>query len=213
MAQLSLILLLHLALAVEIEGLLCSRGEEKMKEEKSIHKGFVFVVLVAVVSLLPTVSGQGPPVDDEGCIAYAYTKSENHLFLLGQNTSMFGSTLNVVHNCEELEIYVDGFFQASSSTDFSIIIEQGIHNITIQSNEFNATFGSVVFYPDRLDWQYEWQVIENAKPEFIDIELAALQTNWAVGISIFIVWVLATYVYWSLISSYVDRNFIQEVVQ
>jgi hypothetical protein len=202
-----------LALAVGIEGLLCLIGEEKMKEEKSIHKGLVVVVLLAVVSLLPTVSAQDPPVDHEGCIAYAYTKSENHLFLLGQNTSMFGSTLNVVHNCQELEIYVDGFFQASSSTDFSILIEQGIHNITIQSNEFNATFGSVVFYPDRLDWQYEWTIIQESKPQFIDIELAALQTNYAVGIGIFIVWVLATYVYWSLISSYVDRNFIEEVVQ
>jgi len=184
-----------------------------MKEEKSIHKGLAFVILVAVCILLPTVSGQGPPVDENSCIAYAYTNSENHLFLLGQNTSMFGSTLNIVHNCEELEIYVDGFFQASSSTDFSILIEEGIHNITIQSNEFNQTFGSVMFYPDRLNWEYEWQIIENSKPQFIDIELAALQTNYAVGIGIFIVWVLSTYVYWSLISSYVDRNFIEEVVQ
>ena len=85
------------------------RGQNE--EEKSTHKGLVVVVLVAVVSLLPTVSAQGPPVDDQVVHAYAYT-SENHLFLLGQNTSMFGSTLNIVHNCQDLEIYVDGFFSS-----------------------------------------------------------------------------------------------------
>lgn len=173
-----------------------------------LEVGFLF----ALVSLLPMATAQGPPVDED-CLAYAYTESENHLFLLGQNTSMFGQKLMVIHNCEQVDIYLDGFFEASSSENFALQIEDGIHNITIISNGFNATYNNVVFYPDRLNWEFEYRAIEEAQPKFIDIEVAALQTNWAVGIGIIIVWVLTTYVYWSLISSYVDRNFIEEVVQ
>lgn len=184
-----------------------------MKEKKTTHKGLSVWFLIGGLLLLPSVAAQDPPVEDKECISYAYTESQNHLFLLGQNSSMFGSKLNVIHNCEDIEIYIDGIFEASSSQNFAINIDQGIHNITIVSNEFNQTFSYVLFYPDKLDWEYEWEVIENSKPQFIDIEIAALQTNWAVGIGIFIVWILATYVYWSLIQSYVDRNFIEEVVQ
>lgn len=186
-----------------------------MKEEKTKQMGLrVGLLFLLGVLLTPLASAQDPPVSDEpSCLFYAYTSSENHLFLLGQNTSMFGSTLNVVHNCDDLTVYVDGEFEASSSSNFIVKIDQGIHQITMVSEDQNITFSNVNFYPDRLDWEYEYQVIQSSKPQFIDIEIAALQTNWAVGAAIVIVWVLTTYVYWSLISSYVDRNFIEEVVR
>jgi hypothetical protein len=184
-----------------------------MKEKKT-QMGLRVALLFIVVLLLPTVTAQDPPVeDDKRCIAYAYTSSENHLFLLGQNVSMFGARLSIVHDCDNLEVYVDGFFEVSSSSNMAITIEQGIHNITLQADGFNATFNDVVFYPDRLNWEYEYQVIQDSKPQFIDIEISELRTNWAVGVGIIIVWVLTTYVYWQMISSYVDRNFIEEVVQ
>lgn len=193
-----------------------------MKEEKSTRKGLVFVVLVAVVSLLPTVSGQDPPVDDDQgenaedqkeCLFYAYTSSENHRFLLGPNTSMFGERLIIVHNCEEVSIYINGFFEASSGSNFSIVVENGIHNITLESNSTQITFQNVVFYPERLDWEFDYQFIQESKPQFIDLQTSKTQANWAVFVGIIIVWVLNVYVYWTLISSYVDRNFIEEVVQ
>lgn len=193
-----------------------------MKEEKSTHKGLVFVVLLSVVSLLPTVSGQDPPVDDDqgqqeedekSCLFYAYTSSENHRFLLGPNSSMFGERLMIVHNCQEVEIFLDGFFEASSGSNFSITIEPGIHNITILSNSSESKFENVVFYPERLEWEFDYQFIQESKPTFIDLETHKTQANWAVIVGILIVWVLNVYVYWSLISSYVDRNFIEEVVQ
>lgn len=185
-----------------------------MKGEK-INKWVLDVgVLFLLVLLLPGAAAQGPPVDGrEECLAYAYTSSEQHLFLMGDNSSMFGSKLMIIHNCQDLEVYVDGFFEASSSSNFSIIIEQGIHNISIQSNGFNESFSNVVFYPDRLEWEYEFQTFQQPQKQFIEIDLAQLQTNYAVGIGIVIVWVLSTYVYWQLISSYVDRNFIEEVSQ
>lgn len=184
-----------------------------MKEKKT-PMGLEVALLISLVLLLPTVAAQDPPGEnDDSCLAYAYTKSENHLFLLGENVSIFGERLNVIHDCENLEVYVDGFFEVSSASSMSVIIEQGIHNITLQANGFNKTYQNVVFYPDRLNWEYEFRSIEDSKPQFIDLEVSELRTNWAVGVGIIIVWVLSTYVYWQIISSYVDRNFIEEVVQ
>ena len=56
-------------------------------------------------------------------------------------------------------------------------------------------------------------MINSPQKQVIELELSETRTNWAVGVGIVIVWVLNVYVYWSLISSYVDRNFIEEVVQ
>ena len=183
-------------------------------KEKTTQMGLRVGVLFTVVLLLPLVAAQDPPVDDQqSCLAYAYTSSENHLFLLGNNVSMFGSRLVVIHNCENLEVYIDGLFEMSSGSNMGLTIQEGIHNITLQGDGFNATFQNVVFYPDRLDWEYQYQVIQESKPQFIDIEVSELRTNWAVGVGIIIVWVLTTYVYWQMISSYVDRNCIEEVVQ
>ena len=185
-----------------------------IKGEKTTHKALWSVVLLALVSLLPTANAQGPPVDDESCLAYAYTSSEKHFFLLGDNSSMFGDRLMVIHDCEEVSIYIEGFFESSSSKNFSIPIQPGITNISIEANGFNATYENVMFYPDRLEWEFDYSLlIQEPQKETIDLELSISRTNWAVGVGILIVWVLNVYVYWSLISSYVDRNFIEEVVQ
>lgn len=183
--------------------------------EKSLRMGLSVVVVLIVGSLLlPAVAAQDPPVEDE-CLAYAYTKSDKHNFLLGPNSSMFGTTLNIIHNCDQASIYVDGFFLASSKNDFSTMVETGLHNITIEADNQTFNFVNVIFYPDRLEWEYEYELTferEIVKPS-IDLELSNSRTNYAVGIGILMVWVLTTYVYWSLISAYVDRNFIEEVVQ
>ena len=183
-------------------------------EKKSTQMGLrVWFLLIVVLLLHPTVKAQDPPVDDQ-CLAYAYTESESHYFLLRANSSMFGTTLNVVHNCQEVSIYVDGFFLASSSNDFSTIIEPGLKNITIEADNQTFNYGNVNFYPDRLEWEYQYEItFDQPTREMIDLELSYSRANYAVGIGIFMVWVLVTYVYWSLISAYVDRNFIEEVVQ
>lgn len=183
-------------------------------EKKKTQMGLsVWFLIIGGLLLLPPVSAQDPPVDDE-CLAYAYTNSEQHYFLLRGNSSMFGSTLNIIHDCDQVSIYVDGFFLASSSNDFSTILEPGLHNVTIEADNQTLTYRNVMFYPDRLEWEYEYQITfdQPTKP-MIDLELSYSRTNYAVGIGIFMVWVLTTYVYWSLISAYVDRNFIEEVVQ
>jgi hypothetical protein len=185
--------------------------------EKKKHSMVLELALVITLGLLllPGVAGQEPPVDEEekGCIAYAYTQSENHFFLLKDNASMFGDVLRVVHNCDDLRVYADGFFLASSGQNFTFSLEAGIHNLSFQSSTFNESFSNVMFYPDRLNWEFDFIELQESKPQFIDIELSELRTNWAVGVGIVVVWVLTTYVYWSLISSYIDRNFVEEVTQ
>lgn len=184
---------------------------EKKKNSMVLELAF----LTALVLLLPGAAGQEPPVDEEekGCIAYAYTESDNHFFLLKDNASMFGDVVRVVHNCEDLRVYAEGFFLASSSQNFTFSLEAGIHNLSFESSSFNESFSNVMFYPDRLNWEFDFIELQEAKPQFIDVDLSELRTNWAVGVGIVVVWVLTTYVYWSLISSYIDRNFVEEVSQ
>lgn len=182
---------------------------------KNQQMGLRVAFLFTLVLLLPSVTAQDPPVEDDakGCIAYAYTESENHYFLIKDNSSVFGNSLKIVHNCRELEVYADGFFAASSSENFTLSLEPGLHQIVLVGDEFNETFRDVMFYPDRLNWEFDYIELQESKPQFIELELSEIRTNWAVGVGIVVVWVLTTYVYWSLISSYIDRNFIEEVVQ
>jgi hypothetical protein len=192
-----------------------------MKETKNIfNMGLeVVVVLLIGVILLPMSSAQDPPVDNSSsekpCLFYAYTISDNHYFLIQNNSSVFGSQVNIVHNCDNLELRLNGGFYASSNLSFSVNIDSGINNLTLITEDGSSTFENVVFYPDVLIWesQYELLVSNPGQKEFIDIDIAELRQNWSVAFGIIMVWVLTTYVYWRLIQSYVDKNFIEEVVQ
>lgn len=171
-------------------------------------------LLLAVVLLLPTVGAQGPPVDEQkGCIAFAYSKSDVHLFLIGEEKAIFGNNLTIEHNCESVSIYFDDLFQARSSSNFTTIIEPGIFDITIETDSFNITYENITVFPDRLTWESEYQMVLDFQEPYIAISESDFQINYAVGFSIVIVWVLSVYVYWSLINAYVERNFIEEVVQ
>jgi hypothetical protein len=187
----------------------------KKEFSMGLRVGMVFLIVVGLY-LLPTSTAQDPPADEEkDCLFYAYTSSSNHYFLLQNNSSVFGENVNIVHNCDTLEVRVNGEFYASSNNSFEVRISSGINNITIISEDSSSTFENVIFYPDVLLWEDQYQLLVNDRgsSEFIDIDTANLRQNWAVGFGIIMVWVLTTYVYWRLIQSYVDKNFIEEVVQ
>lgn len=179
----------------------------------------VVVFFVVGIYLLPMASAQDPPVqssseNEKECLFYAFTTSENHNFLITNNTSVFGTNVSLIHNCNNVELRVDGIFYASSNNSFDVKIEPGIHNITIISEQKTSYFSNVVFYPDVLLWESEYQYLINPpiQKEYIDLDLAESQQNWSVALGILMVWVLSTYVYWKLIQSYTDKNFIEEVV-
>lgn len=183
-----------------------------MKE--STHMGLRSFLFVALgILLLPSVNGQDPPVDNsKECLFYAYTSSEDHNFLIQNNSIVFGQTMKVKHNCQFIEISSNGEFLARSNNSFEVQIEQGINNLTFQTNSSVQYFNFEV-YPDRLNWEYEYNELINQNNEFISIDVSNSRENWASIFSIIIVWVLTTYVYWKLIESYVNKNFIEEVVK
>jgi len=192
-----------------------------MKEKKLKIMGLrvVSVVLIGLI-LLPMSSAQDPPSsstseDEKDCLFYSYSTSGNHYFLIQNNSSVFGSEIKIIHNCQTVQVKVNGLFYASSNESFFINVDSGIYNITIESEDSSSLYQNVVFYPDALLWESEYAYLINQdyNKEFIDIEISELRQNWAVAFGIIMVWGLSTLVYWKLIQSYVDKNFIEEVVQ
>ena len=108
---------------------------------------------------------------------------------------------------------VDGEFFAQTSKNTTLVIEPGLHNISLSADNFSQTFSNVLFYPDFLEWESTYQFEMNPELQFIDSALVDARTNWAVFFGVVIVWILCVYVYWNLINSFIQRNFIEEVTQ
>ena len=187
-----------------------------MKEKKHNKRPHAFKkpFLILLVLLLQPFMGSAVASPNE-CLAYAYTESGNHYFLMKDNSSNFGNNLTIITDCEYLEVSLDGQFFANISRNTEVTISPGIHNLTFENNFFNQTFSNVVFYPDYLTWEYDYlQMMQGLEPpQMVDAGLIDSRTNWAVFIGIVVVWILCVYVYWNLINTFVQRNFIEEVVQ
>ena len=170
------------------------------------------LIALGLLLLIPPVMADNAPPSQE-CLAYAYTESETHSFLVRDNSSNFGSVLKVVTDCQYIELWVDGERAAvSNESQFSYQLEQGIYNLSLISDGFQENYSYVSFYPDRLEWRYEWTKLNGGSGvEMIEVGKATLQENWASFLSIIITWFLATYVYWQFVQTYVQRNFIEEV--
>lgn len=191
------------------------------KERKNNTNGSVLgiVVFLGVLLLSSFHSVQAePPIQEDKCIIYAYTSSGEHYFLMKSESSMFGNNITIEHNCDDIEVYVNGNYTASSfnNSDLKINIESGIYDISIISLKGNNSqfYNNVTIYPNALTWisdYNEWKYPDLNFEEYISMSSALAKENWASILSILIVFVLVTYVYWNLINSYIDRNFIEEV--
>jgi len=184
-------------------------------KEKTNHMGLrVFLFIALGLFLLPSVNAQDPPSqEDKPCLFYGYSSSMNHYFLVQNNSMVFGNNLTFVHNCEFISITQDGEFIVSSNSSVLLNIEPGTTNLTVETNDRIQYFQIEVF-PDRLDWELDYEMLDYQEPsELISLDLSNTRENWAVAFSIVIVWLLATSVYWKLIQSYVNKNFIEEVVK
>jgi len=184
-------------------------------KEKKTHmalRAFAFITLG--ILLLPFVNAQGPPGnEDKPCLFYGYTTSDDYSFLIKNNSKLFGSELSLIHNCEFLQLDIEGQFYARSNNSMFIDMPIGIHNITISTNENTQNF-KIEIYPDRLEWENDFRLLNQiTDTEFISIDTSNQREIWASIFSILIVFVLSTYVYWRLIESYVNKNFIEEVVK
>ena len=158
-----------------------------------------------------------PPIQEKECLIYAYTESDVHYFLLESNKSAFGTNMTIKHNCEYIEVFINGTFSAYTEQEIiQFPLQVGINNIEIFTENYSKRIDSVFIYPDRLSWQFEyndWQNSDNdySFDEFILRSKATAAENWASMLSIVMVFTLTTMVYWNLINSYVDRNFCEEV--
>ena len=132
-------------------------------------------------------------------------------------SSMFGTNITFENDCQKIDVYVNGNYTASSfnSSDLKINLEPGVYDISIISeNNRSLFFNNITVYPNALTWvndYNEWKYPNLNIEEYISMTSAIAKENWASILSIVIVFVLVTYVYWNLINSYVDRNFIEEV--
>ena len=171
------------------------------------------VCLVLGGWLPPVVSAQGGQVSPPDCLAYAFSSSESHHFLARDGSIMFGSNVTVEHNCARVEVYLNGTYAGgTNASTFNVPIPPGEYDILIHAPATNQTWNhSVQVIPDRLGWEYEWIQLQLERPTFIDQDDSTRMQNWAAGITALIIWVLTTYVWWNLINSFIQRNFVEEV--
>lgn len=191
-------------------------------KNKNSWVGFGNITILAVVILLsvyiiPTAKAD-PPIQEKSCLSYGYAESGNHLFLIGENKTIFGNNITFVHNCEFLRITVNGNFTAySTNSMFNVPIDLGNNKIIIESNESTLIYNNVTVLPDRLSWEfeyYDWQSgYDFTIEEYITVSAATAQKNWASILSIVVVFSLVTQVYWHLINAYIDKNYFEEVVR
>jgi hypothetical protein len=183
-----------------------------MKEKKTKIMGLRLLLFVTLgFLLLPSVSGQDPPLEEKDCLFYAYSEAGNHYFLIQNNSVVFGEIIQIKHNCQYLEVFSNGQFLAGSPNSFNVQIEIGLNNMSFEYDNRTENYTFEVI-PDRLNWEFEYEDLQSQRVEFISIDTANTQEVYASIFSIIIVWVLCVYVYWRLIESYVNKNFIEEVV-
>lgn len=165
------------------------------------------LLICGFLSTLPATSANPPD-----CLSYAYTSDDNHKFLLESNSNLYNERLYIVHNCDQVSIYVDDMFIQSSTNNFSISIQPGIHNITIDHGNYSIDFDEVNFLESRFNWFDDYTfLIENIEgKEFTNQEVKRL-SNWVAFGTGILIFCLSVGVYWRLINSYVDRNYIEEI--
>lgn len=182
----------------------------------AVVKILIFGALLLPLFMSSPNATAEPPIENN-CISYAYTESVDHYFLLETNKSAFGNNLTIEHNCQYIEVWINGTFQAyTENNKITFPIELGINNIELKSENYSKNITNVLIYPDRLAWEFqyfEWQdsKFDYSIEDYISISKATAQQNWASILSIVMVFTLTTMVYWNLINSYIDRNFCEEV--
>jgi hypothetical protein len=168
---------------------------------------FIFLT-VLFATMMPSVSANPPE-----CLGYGYTSDQNHKFLLDDESNLYNNQLYIIHNCDRVSIYVDEMFIQSSDSNFSIPLELGSHNITIDFGSYQENYTNVNVIGSSFTWFNDYQdyllTIENN--EYTNQEVQVL-TNWvSIGTGL-IIFALSVGVYWRLINHYVDRNHVEEII-
>jgi hypothetical protein len=189
-----------------------------MEKTKKIGCVVGLLAVIASLSLIPLVQAQAqPPLSTNECMAYAYTKSGDHAFLLENNSFAYGTNIFIRTNCEELQLKIDGepYSLYRNQTQISFSIESPMINMTLESGNFSYYAENVSLFQDRFTWSdnYIQYLDDQPKLTFIEFGKLTFQENVVSVASIVVVWFLSVNIYWSLINHYLDRNLFEEVVE
>lgn len=176
----------------------------------------LFGCLLGCFTLFPLVQAQQPPPNDD-CLAYAYTRSEGHSFLLENNSIVYGNQILIKTNCRSFDVFFDDEYYATYQgvSSASIFYESNNVNLTIVSGNFTYEAHNVVIFNNQFTWSNEYQKYIETLPEMTFFEMGELvfKENVVAVSSIIVVWFLSINVYWILINHYLDRRLFEEVVE
>lgn len=178
------------------------------RNKKIIHG----VLLLLALTVSPAVAANDP-----ACIAYAYTmaESEPHASLLIDRGYVFGTQIMVVSNCNNTSIMIDGFMAASSpSGSLYTYVDPGEHTIILLNDGFNQTINNVTFIQTGQLASIVQQLPNEHNPyaePWTPEEISNLELYSGIG-ALVLSWVMVVGVMWRLISSYQERNYIEEVL-
>lgn len=171
-----------------------------------------FLGLLVLISL-PLVQAQPQPPND--CLAYAFTRSDAHSFLLENNSYAYGNQIFIRTDCQDFSVYFDNEFYANyqNQNSASIFIPNGTLNMTIQSGNYTYYAQNIMVFENQFSWTQNYITYQRDLPELTFIELGKItfQENVVSLASILIVWFLSVNIYWALINHYLDRNLFEEV--
>ncbi len=181
-----------------------------------MSKMAVVLGLICVFTLLPQVQALTPPPEEE-CLAYAFTRSEGHSFLLENNTVVYGNQILIRSNCQTYNVYFDDVLYATyqNQSEASIFYDNININMTITSGNYSYYAQNVVIFQNQFTWSNEYQRYVQNLPELTYLELGEIvfKENVVAVSSILIVWFLSVNIYWILINHYLDRRLFEEVVE
>jgi len=185
------------------------RGTSKQRHTLRL----LLLLILATSSASASAATEEPP-----CLTVVHAQdASGTIFTLMENGStMFGDRAVVRTTCEgPYKISSDGLDRAytNGSSTFSLLV--GVHDYTFRFDSgLVFEFENVTVYPSEVWTSAYYSIDPEAAPVtyFVDnAELQARDVMIAFGSAI-IIWATSTFIVWRLVSTYIDRNFIEEVL-
>jgi hypothetical protein len=175
--------------------------------KKHGSKALLTILTLGICSLfLPSVSALDPP-----CLSYSYTTDSNHYFLLEDNATLYGTTLIIKHNCNDLQVLLNDDLIHQTSTNSTLLIPEGVNNYTFILDNATFNYNNVNVINADLGWYDDYLTYLDNVPSLSQND-SKRQTNIVSFFSGVIIWALSVNVYWRLINHYIDRNYFEEVM-
>ena len=176
------------------------------------------LLLGSLSAFAPSSAGQSnPPPSTDDCVLYAFTYEDNsrHFSLVQSESMVFGTKMQIVSNCGNISVYQNDFLVYLSKDSGVVEIDQGIKNVTIETDYGDYFYSNVTFITGGTltTALMDLPTLQNPFSEkYSPNDIKEKEMIASVGTGL-IIWVLVTAVMWKLIDAYVDRNYIEEVTR